>query len=478
MDTLKTAIVVVLLLAVLYGVYVTLNQPDQDIPKEIAWAVQQSDQPLNLEFDDKTGSASTRVTASLGDSTPRNHDSVAGDTHVHDKTTAAPYVSANSALPAYGDPSKPLAAAIDVAAPDLITSTPGEPYGSAGSSGDFDGAATYDPNTTPSTTQSLEASGSPDGLDSSNYYGSNQTTGTTPVPPSPLGSRDSAYGSSEQYGGVPEGSYDTVSALSNNLPVTATAAPTVADSYAKSPTSPSTISPTDASRIKRVIATARNHIDQDQYYEALLALSLSYDSLGISEQDRQQLLTWLDPLAGRVIYSKEHLVGPAYTVQAGETLESVAAKHKVTWQLLANINGLRDPTVVQSGMSIKVVPGPFRAEIDIAKNSLTLFMGRLYAGKFAITVNSSNPPASGDYTVNDKQPGHSFYAGNAQTLSPQDPNNPFGGIWIDLGGNVSIHGTSSSPGQSKQLGCVALNPKDANDLYGILSLGSNVVIRR
>ena len=35
-DTLKTAVVVVLLLAVLYGVYVVLNKPEQ-FPQELAW---------------------------------------------------------------------------------------------------------------------------------------------------------------------------------------------------------------------------------------------------------------------------------------------------------------------------------------------------------------------------------------------------------------------------------------------------------
>lgn len=187
---------------------------------------------------------------------------------------------------------------------------------------------------------------------------------------------------------------------------------------------------------------------------------------------------WLDPLAGKVIYSKDHLIGAPYQVQAGETLQSIATKHKVPWQLLANINGLRDPAAVQPGMSIKVVPGPFHAEVDVTNNSLTLFAGRLYAGRFAITVNGSNVPAAGEYQVNDKQPGHSYYAGNAQTVAPQDPQNPFGGVWIDLGNDISIHGTSSSPGQSARLGCISLAAKDANDLYGILSLGSNVVIRR
>ena len=37
METIKTAFVVVLLLAVLYGVYVVLNKPDLEPPRELAW---------------------------------------------------------------------------------------------------------------------------------------------------------------------------------------------------------------------------------------------------------------------------------------------------------------------------------------------------------------------------------------------------------------------------------------------------------
>ncbi|MDP6060158.1 MAG: hypothetical protein QGH33_14760, partial [Pirellulaceae bacterium] len=64
MDTLKTAIVVVLLLAVLYGVYVTLNQPDQEVSEEIAWAQQQTTEPLQVDFGQTSAGESTAVTAS------------------------------------------------------------------------------------------------------------------------------------------------------------------------------------------------------------------------------------------------------------------------------------------------------------------------------------------------------------------------------------------------------------------------------
>lgn len=471
MDTLKTSIVVVLLLAVLYGVYVTLNQPEPDISKEIARAEQQSKEPLQVDFGQDRSGTTTGVTASLGDSAPWSPDSVVGDLHDHNNTAGAPYGSP-AISPAkfnYGTSSPPSPANLGVAAPDLITSPSDDPLGGTGSS---------DPYARPDPAPAFEPLGSPAGYAPDNAFRSNSSTAAAIMPGNLTNSNDSVYGQSGQFSGAPAGNYGTPPELSEYAQVPANSEPPVADSYAKTATSPSTISPMESSRIDGVVVTARDHIQQGQYYEALLTLSLAYDSLGISAHEREQLQTWLDPLAGKVLYSKEHLVGGPYQVQAGETLQSIATKYDVTWQLLANINGLRDPTVVQPGMSIKVIPGPFRAEIDIAINSLTLFTGRLYAGRFAITVNGSKPPAAGDYRVNDKQPGHSFYAGNAQTLSPQDANNPFGGIWIDLGGDVSIHGTSSTPGQSERLGCIGLADKDANDLYGILSVGSNVVIRR
>lgn len=462
MDTLKTSIVVVLLLAVLYGVYVTLNQPDPEVSDDIAWASKTAEEPLRLDFGQDGEAKSSPVTASVSDSAPWNSDAVASAAHVHEDTENGPYDAP------YGDPAA-RAGGIGVAAPDLIASTPEGTSGSAGSSGLANREPTYDPYAEPG--QTFEPLGSPAGYTADNAFRANPQTDATGVTPSTM---DPASARSGSYGGAPEQAYGDSPQFSEYAQVKAA----VPNSYADAATSQDTISPTADSRIKGVVETARGHVEDGQYYEALLTLSLAYDSPGISDQERQQLRTWLDPLAGKVIYSKDHLVGAPYQVQANETLQTVAAKHQVTWQLLANINGLRDPAVVQPGMSIKVVPGPFRAEVDVAKNSLTLFTGRLYAGTFAITVNGSNPPAPGDYKVNDKQPGHTFYAGNAQTLSPQDPNNPFGGIWIDLGGDVSIHGSSNSPGQSERLGCIGLNAKDANDLYGILSLGSNVVIRR
>jgi lipoprotein-anchoring transpeptidase ErfK/SrfK len=46
-----------------------------------------------------------------------------------------------------------------------------------------------------------------------------------------------------------------------------------------------------------------------------------------------------------------------------------------------------------------------------------------------------------------------------------------------LGGEVAIHGSPTTPG-NKTLGCISLSPNDAKDVYGIVSIGSDVKIHR
>ena len=49
MDTLKTAVVVLLLLAVLYGVYVVLDKPALPPTPDIAWHQQKANEPLQID---------------------------------------------------------------------------------------------------------------------------------------------------------------------------------------------------------------------------------------------------------------------------------------------------------------------------------------------------------------------------------------------------------------------------------------------
>jgi lipoprotein-anchoring transpeptidase ErfK/SrfK len=126
---------------------------------------------------------------------------------------------------------------------------------------------------------------------------------------------------------------------------------------------------------------------------------------------------------------------------------------------------------------LKVVRGPFRADVNLTLNELTLFTDDLYAGRFPIGVGNDPAPKPGTYTVQDKQTERTFYNATGAAVPAGSPDNPYGSAWIDLGGQLAIHG-SPNPSSPSTKGCISLAADYADDLFGILSQGSSVTIRR
>lgn len=229
--------------------------------------------------------------------------------------------------------------------------------------------------------------------------------------------------------------------------------------------------------LANAIRTADRQYYEGKKKEALATLSLFYDSPGMSEDDRSQLLSRLDPLAREVIYSEAHLLEQPRRVRQKETLVDIAAEYEVPWQLLANINGVSDPITILPGTDLKVVRGPFRAEVSLDRQELTLFLRDSYAGRFPVAIGDDPRPEPGTYTVQEKQSAKTYYDRSGNPIPPGSPNNPFGSVWIDLGGRLSIHG-SPHAGKPTSAGCISLAGDHASDLMGILGDGSAVVIRR
>lgn len=229
--------------------------------------------------------------------------------------------------------------------------------------------------------------------------------------------------------------------------------------------------------LANAIKTADRQYAADQPAEALATLSLFYNTPGITDAERSAMLSRLDPLAATVIYSRRHLLEQPHRVGQAETLMEIAARYDLPWQLLANINAIEDPVTVLPGTELKVVRGPFRAEVDLQRNELTIFLGDLYAGRFPIAVGTTPSPEEGTYTVQDKQSTRTFYDKDGTPIAADDPRNPYGNVWLDLGKQVCIHG-SPDPVSPSTAGCISLRGTDADDLYGILSQGSTVTIRR
>jgi len=227
---------------------------------------------------------------------------------------------------------------------------------------------------------------------------------------------------------------------------------------------------------------AATKLSKGQLADAHLELSEWYGDPRLAADESRRLTELLSQLAGTVVYSRQHLLEPPHVVQPGDSLEKIARTYNVPWQLLVKINGLRDPSDLELGRQLKVVRGPFHAVVDLSRYELTLMLDGRYAGRFAIGIGRDCPQLEGRYLVRSKTTDPTSYDANQR----EDPSQPLGSRWIDLGGGIGLHGTNQPEniGRHEGGGVIFLADRDIEDLYDILTAGSNssngssVLIRR
>ncbi len=224
---------------------------------------------------------------------------------------------------------------------------------------------------------------------------------------------------------------------------------------------------------QRAVGSGECRVGQGALRRAHRLLSSLYGNPDVPPEMTRHINEMLDQMAGMVIYSRQHLLEKPYRVQQGDTLERIADSYGVTSTLLARINGIHDARDLRPDRDLKVVRGPFSAVISLERHDLALMLGDRYAGRFVIGIGREHPPVEGTYYVREKAPYHAPDCAVAGM-------NPMGKFWIDLGNQIGIHGTSdpSRLGRNDGYGSIFLSDRDIDDVYGILSIGSKVVIQR
>ncbi len=446
MQTLKTAAVVVLLMTVIYGVWVPLTTPPEELPPEVADMLIVSD---DLGID--TG-------------LPESLESIA----------TGPLQSDVPAEPEFAVPEIQSGVTYGSSFADLQPA-PGSGTTATISDDSSSIGAIPSSNKLPST-----ASGPPSfAVSPRGDYPSTGNTFDLPDPTAALTSFSPEQGKEFHPQDHRAAGGTTVEESNLNNGVSLSSGTTATDLLSP-PNAQAAAPPENAGEnlgLKNAILTADRQYISDQKKEALSTLSLFYNTPNVSDAQRSELLGRLDPLAREVIYSKAHLLEQPHRVGSNETLMEIAQRYEVPWQLLANINEIRDPVTVLPGTELKVLRGPFNAQVDLTRNELTLFLGDLYAGRFPIGVGSDPEPLPGTFTVQDKQTSRTYYDPAGAPVPAGSPDNPYGNMWVDLGGRVCIHGSPNTMKPSTQ-GCISLADDHASDLYGILTQGSLITIRR
>lgn len=180
----------------------------------------------------------------------------------------------------------------------------------------------------------------------------------------------------------------------------------------------------------------------------------------------------------RMIYfsPQPHFMTP-YEIAPGDQLRKVATQYKISWEYLAKLNQI-DPKKIRPGQKLKVIKGPFSAYVDLSDFTLTIHAHGYFVKRYVIGTGKDHSTPTGKFQVKDKLVDPTYY-GPDGVIANDDPTNPLGERWIDIGDSYGIHGTidPASIGKAESKGCVRMQNEDVAEVYDLLGVGSEVVIR-
>ncbi|QDT30779.1 L,D-transpeptidase family protein [Thalassoglobus polymorphus] len=199
---------------------------------------------------------------------------------------------------------------------------------------------------------------------------------------------------------------------------------------------------------------------------------------------RRQLWQRLNLLSRRIYFQPHpHYMEP-YEIQFGDRLETIARQHQVSWEYLSKINRV-DPQRIKAGKKLKVIQGPFSAVVDLTRFEVTVHAHGYFVVRMPVGIGKDGSTPIGKFKVTDKVVDPIYY-GPDIVIKNDDPTNPLGERWLaisDEAGTLEgygIHGTidPDSIGKADSRGCIRLHDQDVADLYDLLTVGSEVIIRR
>ncbi len=225
---------------------------------------------------------------------------------------------------------------------------------------------------------------------------------------------------------------------------------------------------------------------RELYNRALIA--------GLPRIDRVETRMRLREIGQKTVFSRSPVEGDplvsTYTVQPGDNLGRVAREYRVTPELIARINKLRNVNSIRVGQKLTVPNGPFRAEILKSTHEMYVYLGDMLVEYFVVGLGADGKTPTGEWVITVKQVNPQYYPPNGgEVIAPDDPTNPLGERWMGFEGvagnavgqeGFGIHGTiePESIGQDASLGCVRMASHDVSLVYDLLvSKHSRVLIR-
>jgi hypothetical protein len=313
-QTIKTAVVVVLLLFVLYGGYVALNGENTELQTSLENLV--SPDELVADVSGPAGFQPAGLQPAVGSAS--------------NAPNADPFAKfASTPLPTFSPPSPPPIATPAVASGDIAAELVSPPTIPA------------IPSSGPATIPSLPNLSSPNSIDKERVSKDTPDFGlavpNAPALPTNTPLANSATTASNELGllpktingsnppAIPPLDLPTLHGGADNLKDATTERGTESTTLSE-PSIPSTAIGKSYENAKQL---AMDQADEGKLREALATLSVFYNAAELTTDQRNDLLDMLDALAREVIYSQRHLMEFPYVIAPNETMEQVAKRYNV-----------------------------------------------------------------------------------------------------------------------------------------------------
>jgi nucleoid-associated protein YgaU len=179
-----------------------------------------------------------------------------------------------------------------------------------------------------------------------------------------------------------------------------------------------------------------------------------------------------------------------HTVQSGEVVSTINRREgtDVGYGLIAHVNRMSNPNKVFLGQKLKIVQGPFHAEVIKSAYRMDIYSGPAdepdkwqYVRSFKVGLGEQNGTPVGEFIIKRDSKLENPAWVNPRTgerFAADDPENPIGEYWMGLKGigaseiheSYGIHGTidPESIGGQQSMGCVRLGDDDIAFVYNLL----------
>ena len=210
--------------------------------------------------------------------------------------------------------------------------------------------------------------------------------------------------------------------------------------------------------------------------EALKNMMATYASNPRIEEAQKRL----EDINMRVIVSAISVPGLSvvHEVKTGDSLSGLGDQYHTTIALIKKENGLASD-VLRLGMPLRIWTGKFSVFVDKSQNVLLLQNNGELVKTYHVATGKNNITPVGNFKIINKLV-HPAWTHEGKVIPSESPENILGTRWLgfDMPG-YGIHGTTQpdSIGKQATAGCVRMLNSEAEELYDLLPIGTEVTIK-